>query len=59
MTLLGNNCKALSDQRDVENIWFGPIKFIFPLEGGSRTRLDLPLMNAEEISNRMYHITRN
>lgn len=59
VTFLANNCKALSDQRDGENIWFGPVKFIFPLEGGSKTRLDLPLMNAEEIAHRKYHIMRN
>lgn len=56
---LANNCKALSDQRNVENIWFGPIKFIFPLKGEGRTRLDRPLMNTEEISHHKYHVTRN
>lgn len=59
VTSLANNCKALSDQGDVENIWLGPIKFIFPLKGEGRTRLDHPLMNTEERSHHKYHVTRN
>lgn len=59
VTSLANNCKALSDQRDVENIWLGPIKFIFPLKGEGRARLDQPLMNTEAISQHKYHVTTN